>query len=219
LARVALVLNKRTLALNLVRLDLGQVRLGLVPAAATATGPPLGDNVGALDAGAGGGARESRGKRWSPVEPVKCGGAPDPRKTRWSPVEHDNVWGATRAHALSGTRLSLPAPTFGCRTNGPVGTEMQAHARHPMDPGGGGGGTTPKTYTRAPARARIASGVPNRRSGGCLVWPGTVQAEKGAMSHNAMLGRGSSRYGRKRGTDRQGTWRVPDWTSGLFLAG
>ena len=73
-----------------------------------------------------------------------------------------------------------------------------------MDPGGGGGGTIPAAYTKAPARARIASGVPHRRSGDCLVWPGTVQAEKGAMSHNAMLGHGTGRYGCQRGTDRRG---------------
>jgi len=43
-----------------------------------------------------------------------------------------------------------------------------------MDLGGGGGGTIPAPYTKAPARARIASGVAHRRSGACLVWPGTV---------------------------------------------
>jgi len=123
---------------------------------------------------------------------------------RWSPVEQDKVGGATRAHALAGTRLSLPASTCGCRTDGPVGTEMQAHAQHPMDPGGGGEGTIPTPYTKAPARARIASGVPRRLSGDCLVWPETVQAEKGAMTHNAMLDRGTGRYGCQRGTDRRG---------------
>jgi len=119
-------------------------------------------------------------------------------------VEQDKVGTAMRAHAFAGTRLSLPAPTSGCRTDGPVGTEMQAHARFPMGPGGGGGGTIPTPYTQAPARARIASGVPHRRSGDCLVRPGTVEAEKGAMSHIAMPGRGNGRYGCQRGTDRRG---------------
>jgi len=222
LARVALGLDRCTLALHLVRLDLGPVRIGRVPAAATATGPPPGNKVGARDAGAGGGARDPRGIRWSPVEKVKSGGARDrrgirwspveqvksgsardPREIRWSLVEQGKVGRATRAHALAGTRLALPAPTCGCRTDGPVGTEMQAHARHPMDPGEGGGGKIPTPYSKAPARARIASGVPHRRSCDSLVWPGTVQAEKGATSHNAMPGRGTGRYGRQRGTDRR----------------
>jgi len=154
LARVDLRLDRCTLALHRVRLDLGQVRLGRVPAAATATGPPPGNKMGTWDARTGGGARDHRGIRWSPVEQVKCGGSGDPRGTRWSPVEQDKVGRATRAHALAGTRLSLPARTCGCRTDGPVGTEMQAHAQHPMDPGGRGGVLSPRpTARRPPARA------------------------------------------------------------------
>jgi len=154
LAWVDLGLDRDTLALHLVRLELGPLRLGRESAAATATGPPPGNKMGIWDARVGGGARDPRGIRWSPVEHVKCGGARDPRGTRWSPVEQDKVGRATRAHALAGTRLSLPAPTCGCRTDGPVGTEMQAHARHPMDPGGAGGVQSPRPTARLPpARA------------------------------------------------------------------
>jgi len=80
----ALTLDRYTLALHLVRLDLGQVRLSRVPAVATATGLPLGDELWAWDARAGGGLRVSRRISWSPVERVKRGDARHPWGPSWS---------------------------------------------------------------------------------------------------------------------------------------
>jgi len=155
LARVALVLDKHALTLNLVRLDLGPVRLGLVPDAATATGPPPGYKVGAWNAGAGGGARDPRGIRWSPVEQVKCGGARDPQGTRWSPVEQGKVGGGNAR-----TRTRRHAPRTPCSylwvPHARTGRHRDASARaaHDGPRGGRGGLQSPRPTARRPlARA------------------------------------------------------------------
>jgi len=159
------------LALHLVRLDLGRVRLGRVPAAATATGPPPGDKVGARDAGAGGGARDPRGIRWSPVEQVKCGGARDPRGIRWSPVEQGKVGGGNAR-----TRTRRHAPRTPCSylwvPHGRTGRPRDASARAAPDgPRGGRGGvqSSRPTARRPPARA---SPVACRTADPVTAWSG-----------------------------------------------
>ena len=113
--------------------------------------------------------------------------------------------GAQRAHTHAPARAShsLLLPVGAARTDRSAPRCKRTRGTR-WTPRGAGGGTILTPYSKAPARARIASGVPHRRSGDCLVWPGTVQAEKGAMSHNAMPGRGTGRYGCQRGTDRRG---------------
>jgi len=146
-------LDKHALTLNLVRLDLGPVRLGLVPATATATGPPPGDKVGAYNAGAGGGARDPRGIRWSPVEQVKSGVARDSRGTRWSPVEQDKVGGRNTR-----TRTRRHAPLTPCSylwvPHARTGRHRDASARAAPDGlGGGRGGYNPRALHKG-ARPR-----------------------------------------------------------------
>jgi len=73
------------------------------------------------------------------VEHVKSGGARDPRGIRLSPVEHVKGGGGNAR-----TRTLRQAPLTPCSYlwvphGRPVSTEMQAHARHPMDQGGRGG--------------------------------------------------------------------------------
>jgi len=113
--------------------------------------------------------------------------------------------GGQRAHTHSPARAShsLLLPVGAARTDRSAPRCKRTRGTR-WTPGGAGGVTIPTPYSKAPACARIASGVPHHRSGDCLVWPGTVQAEKGAMSHNAMRGRGTGRYGCQRGTDRRG---------------
>jgi len=77
---------------------------------------------------------------------------------------------------------------------------MQAHARHPMHPGGRGG-TIPTPEPKALAEEDTARAAPHCRPGDCLVWPGTDKAETGDTSHNAMSSRGTGSYGCQRGTD------------------
>ena len=186
LAEVALVWDEHSLALNLVRLGLGSVRLGPVPAAATGPGPPLRDKVRSWDAGAGEGARDPRGLWWSPVQQVKSGDARDSRVTRWSSFEQDEVGGGNAR-----TRTRQHTPFTHCSylwvRHGRTGPHRDASARAaPEGRGGGRVGTIPTPNTKTPARARIARDVPQRRSCDCLVWPLTIQAEKGAISHNAV---------------------------------
>jgi len=165
-------------------LGLGLGSLALVPATPANAGPPPGDNMGTGDGGLGPGSHGDRvrtsgtrqgGREDARVDSPSPGRVPSPSLLPWTTraSSPDDPSPPPKVHTRAGNR-SAPRPR---RTEA-------GHARHP---------------TRPTGHRRV---VTRRRLGNRLGWPGTVYADKRAMSHYAArstpLGRPGGRWGARR---------------------
>jgi len=149
-----------------LELGLGPGRLALVPATSTTPGPPPGDKVGTGDSGPGSG---SHGDKVC-TSGTRQGGGGDTRADSPSPGRRPSSslipW-TTRDPNPTILLLPTDHPRAGSRSAPGPGQTAAGHARYPPRPAG---------------RRRV---VTRRRLGNRLGCPGTVHAEKGAMSHYA----------------------------------